>query len=77
MTAQGRRTFAVLGGGMLGQALALKLREAGHEVTILEAAPGAGGLAGAWTVGGVTCDIHYHVILPGDAGCSTCSQSSA
>ena len=52
---------------MLGQALALRLRQGGHEVTILEAAPGAGGLAGAWTVGEVTWDIHYHVILPGDA----------
>ena len=59
-------TIAVLGGGMLGQALALKLRNAGHLVTIFEAAPTSGGLAGAWTVGGVTCDQHYHVILPAD-----------
>jgi protoporphyrinogen oxidase len=66
MMARGGRSFALLGGGMLGQALALRLREAGHEATILEAAPDTGGLAGAWTVGGVTCDIHYHVILPGD-----------
>ena len=61
-----QKSIAVLGGGMLGQALALRLREAGHVVTILEAAPAGGGLAGAWTVGGVTCDMHYHVILPGD-----------
>jgi protoporphyrinogen oxidase len=66
MNARGS-SFALLGGGMLGQALALRLREAGHEVTILEAAPGTGGLAGAWTVGGVTCDIHYHVILAADS----------
>ena len=62
----GGKSFAVLGAGMLGQALALKLREAGHEVTILEGAPHTGGLAAAWTVGGITWDTHYHVILPGD-----------
>ena len=66
MMACGGKTFALLGAGMLGQALALKLRKAGHEVTILEAAPDTGGLAGAWTVGGITWDTHYHVILPGD-----------
>lgn len=59
-------SFAVLGGGVLGQLIALRLREAGHAVTILEAADEAGGLAAAWTVGDVTCDVHYHVILPGD-----------
>ena len=66
MRAQGGKSFAVLGAGMLGQALALELRRAGHEVTLLEAAPRTGGLAAAWSVGDVTWDTHYHVILPGD-----------
>ena len=65
MTARDQR-WCVLGGGMLGQVLALRLRTAGHDVTILEAAPETGGLAATWEIGGVTWDKHYHVILPGD-----------
>ena len=66
MTAAPRETWAVLGGGLLGQALALRLREAGRDVTLFEAAPELGGLAAAWTVGGVSYDKFYHVILPFD-----------
>ena len=66
MTADGAARWAVLGGGMLGQVLALRLREAGHEVTLIEAAPDLGGLAAAWTVADVTYDKFYHVILPFD-----------
>ena len=58
--------WAVIGGGVLGQALALRLRDAGHSVTIIEAAPDLGGLTSVWTVGGVTYDKFYHVILPFD-----------
>ncbi|MEM6825605.1 MAG: FAD-dependent oxidoreductase [Pseudomonadota bacterium] len=60
------KSIAVLGGGMLGQALALRLRSAGHNITVFEASQVVGGLAAAWHVGGVTCDKHYHVILPAD-----------
>jgi protoporphyrinogen oxidase len=67
MTAAPRETWAVLGGGLLGQALALRLREAGRDVTLVEAAPELGGLAATWTVGGLTYDKFYHVILPFDA----------
>jgi protoporphyrinogen oxidase len=59
-------TWCIAGGGMLGQALALRLAKAGKRVTICEAAPEMGGLAAAWSVGGITWDKHYHVILPGD-----------
>lgn len=59
-------SWAVLGGGILGQALALRLRRSGKRVVLLEAAPDLGGLASAWTVGNITYDKFYHVILPFD-----------
>jgi protoporphyrinogen oxidase len=66
MNGQGAESWCVAGGGMLGQALALRLARAGKSVTLLEAAPDLGGLAAAWDVGGVTWDKFYHVILPFD-----------
>ena len=63
--------FGIVGGGMLGMTLAFRLRQAGHEVTLLEAAESLGGLASAWTLrddgGDVVWDRHYHVILLSDA----------
>ena len=63
--------WGVVGGGFLGLTVALRLSQAGHEVTIVEAAPTLGGLASAWelpTPGGpVTWDRHYHVTLLSDA----------
>lgn len=58
--------FGIVGGGMLGLALALRLRKAGHSVTVLESASEIGGLAAAWRLGDVTWDKHYHVILKSD-----------
>jgi protoporphyrinogen oxidase len=60
------RRWAIVGGGMLGLELARRLRKDGHAVTVLEAAPHLGGLADAWTLGPVTWDRHYHVILMSD-----------
>ena len=59
-------SYAIVGGGMLGLTLALRLRESGHEVSVFEAAPDFGGLAGAWSLGDVTWDRHYHVTLLSD-----------
>ena len=59
--------WGVVGGGVLGLALADGLRKRGRRVTVLEAAPHVGGLAAAWDLGGVTWDRHYHVILLSDA----------
>ena len=56
----------VVGGGMLGMTLALRLRQAGHDVTLLEAADTLGGLASAWQLDDVTWDRHYHVTLLSD-----------
>jgi protoporphyrinogen oxidase len=46
--------------------LALRLRQAGHDVTLFEAADEFGGLAAAWDIGGLTWDKHYHVTLLSD-----------
>lgn len=51
---------------MLGMTLALRLARAGRRVTLLEARDKLGGLADAWSLGEVTWDRHYHVILPSD-----------
>nr|WP_324248580.1 FAD-dependent oxidoreductase [Actinomarinicola tropica] len=58
---------AVVGGGVLGMTLALRLRRDGHDVTLYEAAPELGGLASPWRIGEVTWDRHYHVTLLSDA----------
>jgi protoporphyrinogen oxidase len=58
--------WAVVGGGMLGMTLSLRLRQAGHQVTLYERSPHLGGLASTWQLGDVTWDRHYHVILRTD-----------
>lgn len=61
-----RERWCVVGGGMLGLAMAHKLAAPDREITVLEAADRFGGLADAWTVGPVTWDRHYHVTLMSD-----------
>lgn len=58
--------WGVLGAGMLGLTLAHRLVQAGHRVTVVEAAPELGGLTSAWRVGDVTWDRYYHVTLLSD-----------
>jgi protoporphyrinogen oxidase len=60
-----RRT-AIVGGGMLGMSLALRLAQRGDAVTLYEAAPDFGGLAAAWNIGELVWDKHYHVTLYSD-----------
>ncbi len=57
---------AIVGGGMLGMTLALRLAREGRSVTIFERSPSVGGLAAPWEIGGTTWDRHYHVILRSD-----------
>ncbi len=57
---------AVVGGGVLGMTLALRLAQQGRSVTLYEAADHFGGLADAWQLGDVTWDRHYHVTLLSD-----------
>jgi protoporphyrinogen oxidase len=61
-----REKWVVVGGGMLGMAVARKLLEKKLDVTILEAAPNLGGLASAWSIGNVVWDRFYHVTLLSD-----------
>lgn len=59
--------WGIIGAGMLGMTLAYRLRQHGHEVSLFEAGPTPGGLASAWSVGGVVWDRHYHVMLLSDS----------
>ena len=59
--------YAVAGGGMLGLTLAMRMAKQGHDVTLIEAAPSLGGLAGVWNIGDVEFDKHYHVTLLSDS----------
>ena len=58
--------WCIIGSGMLGMTLALRLSQNGHKVTLLESSASAGGLAGPWQMDGVTWDRFYHVILMSD-----------
>ena len=55
-------SIAVLGGGMLGLTLALRLARRGFDVSLIEAADVMGGLTQFTTTEGVTWDRFYHVI---------------
>jgi len=61
------QSWGIVGGGMLGMTLALRLAQRGHRVTLLEGAAQLGGLASAWKLGDIVWDRHYHVTLLSDA----------
>lgn len=58
--------WAIIGGGVMGIALAEKLIERGQSVTIFETGEKLGGLASGWTVGDIQWDKFYHVTLLSD-----------
>lgn len=58
--------WGIVGGGILGMTLALRLAKQGKQVTLLDAGPNLGGLADAWQLGDVVWDRHYHVTLLSD-----------
>ncbi len=60
------RSMAILGGGMLGLALAWRLSARGAAVTVFEAAEELGGLTQHTANNGVTWDRFYHVIDASD-----------
>jgi protoporphyrinogen oxidase len=59
-------TIGIVGAGILGTVLAMRLAQAGARVTLLERAPTPGGLAGAMDFSGHRVDRFYHVIVPSD-----------
>jgi protoporphyrinogen oxidase len=60
--------IAIVGSGFLGLTLALRLAEAGNQVTVFESASEIGGLASAWRINDdVVWDRHYHVTLLSDS----------
>ena len=46
--------------------LAMRLADAGANVTLFESAPEIGGLASVWEIGDLVWDRHYHVVLASD-----------
>lgn len=61
-----KKEWAIIGGGMLGMTLALRLSQQGHKVTIYESAEKVGGLTSSWQMNGIVWDKFYHVILMSD-----------
>jgi protoporphyrinogen oxidase len=62
----GVKSWGIIGGGIMGMTLALRLAEKGYEVTILESSSRLGGLTEATDMAGVKWDRFYHVILMSD-----------
>lgn len=60
------KKWGIVGGGIMGMTLALRLAKQGHKVTIFEAAPEMGGLVSSWKMGDAEWDKFYHVILLSD-----------
>jgi hypothetical protein len=58
-----RGPVVVIGGGLAGIAAAIALREAGAEVTLLEARPRLGGATCSFSRGGLVVDNGQHVFL--------------
>jgi protoporphyrinogen oxidase len=61
------RHWGVIGGGVLGLTLALRLADHGDKVTIHERGGTIGGLASSFQLDDVTWDRFYHVTLQSDA----------
>lgn len=61
-----QKSWGIIGGGILGMTLALRLSQQGYKVTIFEAGDKPGGLTQSWELDGVTWDRFYHVILMSD-----------
>ena len=66
MSPAASESWGIVGGGVLGMTLALRLAQQGKKVALLESAPHVGGLASAWSLGDVVWDRHYHVTLLSD-----------
>ena len=61
-----KQSWGIIGGGIMGMTLALRLAERGYKVTILEASSKPGGLTGSINMNRIVWDRFYHVILMSD-----------
>lgn len=59
--------IGIIGGGLMGMAVAARLAASGHRAVLFERAPQPGGLATWHDFGAFTWDRFYHVILPSDS----------
>jgi protoporphyrinogen oxidase len=60
------KSWGIIGGGIMGMTLALRLAQKGYKVTIFECASRLGGLTDGIEKDGVLWDRFYHVILMSD-----------
>jgi len=58
--------IGIVGGGMMGLALAYRLSQQGHKITVFESNQQLGGLTTYHDYGSFIWDRFYHVILPSD-----------
>src|ERR1700759_4982787 len=56
----------VIGAGAMGLAAAYHALQRGHDVTVLEAAPEAGGMAAHFDLGGLSIERYYHFVCKAD-----------
>jgi protoporphyrinogen oxidase len=61
-----QKSWGIIGGGILGMTLALRLSQQGYKVAIFESGSQPGGLTSSWELDGITWDRFYHVILMSD-----------
>src|SRR3954470_11496350 len=62
----GTMRVGIIGGGMLGMAAALRLRQAGHEVVLWERMQGLGGQAATFEIAGTRLEYFYHHLFHSD-----------
>ena len=60
--------IVIIGAGVMGLSCALDLLEEGHDVSVIEAAPSPGGMAGSFEFGGAPAEKFYHFICGADVG---------
>jgi protoporphyrinogen oxidase len=56
----------IIGAGAMGLAAAYHAVKRGHQVTVLEAAPEAGGMAAHFNLGGLSIERYYHFVCKAD-----------
>jgi protoporphyrinogen oxidase len=57
----------IIGAGIMGLAAAYEAQRRGHDVTVIEAAPQAGGMAAHFQLGSISIERFYHFVCKTDA----------